>query len=426
MFSGMYNDSIINTFIERIIEEPLLMDKNERLDFYNLILILFFYCRRIDKTRYQIGLRNKIVRYKHFNFICNIEYDFVGCGDPEIDLIILKSAIRTHEPYKESLLLNYFYTNYLQRRRDSNEIFYHFQIRLSKNIENVGNTFALSFIKMVFLHNTVIYDIIKNEQVLRVVYSFYNKKSSDGMDEKNRMLILKFSEKLMDILYQEDECVTAIIEETMNLRYEDDKYRLAKLPFILRSYTSLDEYSDLISGNMDSFNVLNKVLKNVTRIVSVIKTIHLKPSSLIEITQAIFQIIDRIKPGFINHLGEYLVEMLITVFTRLNVLFKNEEEVGECNIVALFGINKNGWNNLSKLILRLQRCETGMVKDPKKKKVGVRTDRSHLSKNVELLINRTRTLEEQMKNVRDKFKLKHDLVMLKNRSFEIVEGSGDS
>ncbi|KAF7684779.1 hypothetical protein TCON_0011 [Astathelohania contejeani] len=397
IFSSTYYDDRIEDFLENFINDPLFYEKNERIKVYILLLMAYFYTSKLKKDGLMNRLYDKIIKnlYIFEGSLLNdvINFTFTPLGNINIDKILLCIPFKTNE----SLFLNYYYIKYLGRRND--DILENFLNRIFWNLSKIENNYIIYFLKNVFLYNTVIYKIIENKNVFRMMYSFFRKSISKidtvKYTDKISNIMISITILLLEKCSKDSEIYELIIKESHFLT----NYKKG-LELKIRGVKSIDEIKNLINSN--DGNNLKQIYKFLFGLLSIIDD-EKSNDKADDILSLLIFMFDRPMPEFTVNFFSQFIKLFGVAIEKID---PNEKE-------KALKINKKYWNELSRIILIIQRYGMRSVENVKKKK--------QINLKLNPIIKGCTGLVMKIKKLESNFDSKDGCLKLKDRLFMIVE-----
>jgi hypothetical protein len=346
-------DEVIHRFVERLVEDPMCYSKDEKHKAY-LILILGYIHALKHKLPLLEKVRKKVAENEHL-FKPVTHMDIGVTEDAYIDRFVL-SLRREGCGYEDAVFLNHFYRRYLGKPRLDRDIFLGFQQRLNASLKMIQGAHLSSFLRIVFLKETVLFSCATNAQVAKLILDFYGSKARAGISEAAMSSILTtlalILDKMASLELYGSFAMGALDFATSYSR--SDKHRLL---LQLRNFTALSDFVAFFQERSNSFNGMKMGLGFL---VQMIDGAAEDADVLMGLLEIILSIFDIFKIEFvIKILREYLDSMRALVVR----LTRSIEDVA---VEKILSFNSRHWNKFSKIILASQRY-LSVIDDEKKK-----------------------------------------------------------
>ncbi|ELA42359.1 uncharacterized protein VICG_00457 [Vittaforma corneae ATCC 50505] len=284
-------DEIFINFIRKLENDPLIYDKRDKAKALNILILVFSYC-----NRNKINVKKLKSKIEEMSFLFTPNQSFIVDlqNDLAVDKFILELRLNTCD-LNEAIFMNKVYLSISK----SKEYFGLFHKRLVESLGSIEEQYALSFLKYVFTHNTVLFSCIDENQLLRLILSFYQ-----------NMGKVDYTIEIFTIVMQKagDACQT-IIGILKNLCLQSKKHQKLLMILEIRSCTSFSEVIDLIKANTESFDSLNLLFGDLKCIAGYITTDRVR----IDMLRALVCFFKNLKPGFIERFLNGLLGILLGV-----------------------------------------------------------------------------------------------------------------
>ncbi|WUR02420.1 uncharacterized protein VNE69_01357 [Vairimorpha necatrix] len=353
IFSTKYIDNTINKFIDKIINDPINYEENDKQKFIIILLYTYLYSVNI-KHKKKFLLYEKT---KNNIFLIKSEYKFriSYTKDYNIDKWILN--LKEYENlYDESNFLNFYYQNYVSKPSGEKDLFYNFVCRINKVILNIEKGKQLHFLKRVFMLHTILYSSVDELQVYKTVIDFFNKKIVSFATEYLKKHVLTFYFNILNNIGQV-EIFNIILSHIVNNLEIYTKYEKEVFRFNLLQIRDWSQFIYLVEQNIESFNNISLAMDLLFYASDNINKQNTK--GILEIIGLFINIHELIK---IDHFFKFIkiyFRHLKNQFLNLSLL-KEQDEI-------LDFYNKNT-DKISKIILSFQRFVILSNEDNKKEK----------------------------------------------------------
>lgn len=380
-FSNILNlnikDEIFTKFIEKLLKDPFVYDKSDKVKGLNIEIFVFSY---LSRNKLDTKILKKRIEEHAFLFKPDPSFEIELSGDILIDKMILQLRKNTLD-LKQAIFLNQVYLN-VSKDREYFDLFHKLLIDSIKSIEQI---YIFSFIKHVFTFKTVLFSCIQEEQLLKLILSFYKKINK-----------LESTVGILLTLFNNAHClkINSLIHfELQEYCLKNKKYTKILKLLEIRSLRKLDDLKDIILQNKDSFESINLVYMQ-TKLISPFAE---QQSTVIQVLEICLELFSKMKNEFLER---FLSQIVVIIIEMLNKIVIDES-------FRLF--NLKNWNILSDLILVCQKDNL----NEKKKKVSenYQSEKCKLSLKLAKILY---LLEDQMilKGI-------SDFVRLKKRAFKI-------
>ncbi|KAK1350298.1 hypothetical protein LUQ84_000535 [Hamiltosporidium tvaerminnensis] len=144
VFDTNYSDNLIDKFIKKLIDDPILYNKVERNIFIIILLIVLIYTIRNNFEKYTVLLKRKIYDNSHlYEFVqCNFYYFYTK--DITIDKLLLRCDPLL-DLRQESIFLNFFYKKYFLKDKIDENLLLLFQKRILTKLKKIDGNHVFTF-----------------------------------------------------------------------------------------------------------------------------------------------------------------------------------------------------------------------------------------------------------------------------------------
>ncbi|KAL0266018.1 UNVERIFIED_CONTAM: hypothetical protein PYX00_011735 [Menopon gallinae] len=411
ILGGVYRDSSIERFIEKLIDDPQVYDRKGKSCFFNVLLMAYFYLLKNDK-RMAGRMRDVLkanVRFFPKTVLC---FNFHFTGDEFVDSLVL-SAQWLGDYYGESRFLNLCYKTHVSRESVSADMLAEFMRRLAESIEHVPREYVLDFLRNVFLHDTVIYHTIRAEQLVRIVFSFL-KSRTQGKKEHHLIPAYRLSMSLLQT-FSCSSLFSLLLDEVLRLPPGGKKSQSLRSWFEIKSDVSFEKYRAAIKNSCDSYESMLRIFDDISGCVYAIAgPCNMAP--LLGFLDLLLLVFSTVSVEFLARLRVRLIKAISRVFLSMQNTVKDCHVLEADTVDNILLENKRLWPVLSKFVLAMHRMDAAdSTKTSKKKNTRTSPTQSSLL----VLIEKIKRFELLLTSKPGCEMLAERLTLLKNRSFEI-------
>ncbi|RVD92237.1 hypothetical protein TUBRATIS_12710 [Tubulinosema ratisbonensis] len=375
IFSANYCDEFIYTFIKKLIYDPVVYEKQNREEFFLILVMAFYYTLSENKLTKELRfeLKKKISEnliYFNKNKKINFNFYILKEKSTETNKETLQVKINCHKIltnicenfvinniiinlynfsnfYEEGQFLNYFYKNICKRM--NNELLLDFKRRLYENIKKIDHKNLFYFLKIVFLNDSVIFDKVSDEQLIIIMLSFLTK-------EKDPYSILEYL--LGYFIYNEE--YNLILDKIIEIKKEKSTF------FALKKEISFSKIKEEFLLKKESFFFVKQLFDELINII--------KFTNELVILENVFLFLQLICFIFLELKNEFLIQ-LDKQFTKIiNEIFKIiHKETKKPFLLEREAVDSANysWPILSKILLHLNKQPVSIKKKDKKNKERV-------------------------------------------------------
>lgn len=409
IFRNKYNDSNINLFIEKVLEDPFNYEKEERKLFYEVNRYVYYYCANLNLNNFKNKIKTILIKHQSCSEDIKSEFNYKITNEKFVDSLSLKNKHKGGL-YDEAIFLNGIYREYISKNTSDLKILELFLKRFIENISNIESIYLEYFIREVFLHQTVLLTLTESLEIYKFVFNIV--KNKIGFREIHYQYIYKYVNIILEKENMDIKIYDAVIKES---RFILD-YLLLKNGLIavykLRMITNINEIKNLICENQESFNNISSII-NELKILLYVGTLK-NSLALLQIT---LQIIKYLKHEFLIQLAKTFVDILKKLFASLTQQLSTNNSTALYNqlILVLHEIR----DNLSFFILFVQQNDLSSTSKKKEKNKAFAKSKSTCS--TMKLIEIIRNFEMMINAPKKKDGAVGKICILKERSFKILE-----
>lgn len=318
-------DDVFIRFIEKLQNDPMMAyQKKDKIKLANILVFAFVFCKKakMDTKKLKMKLEEVSVFFKP-----NPRFSIDLQSDIFIDRFIIQLK-ENNLDLNEALFMNKVYL----AERKGKDYVNAFNKRLVESLEALDKGYVLSFLRHVFSYGTVLFKCLQNDQLIRLILSFYqNMNKLDTTVEVLHVLNKKI---------EDPEIEDMIKSELKSSCMKSKKHsKIAKM-LEIRSVAEFSDFIEIINKNNESFEYINLLLMDLKMISRYVN----REKNSIDLLQVVMYFFKMVKSEFLNRLLNSLLEVLINVFEKINLI--NEE---------LLNFNRENWDVLSDLVLLSQR-----------------------------------------------------------------------
>lgn len=327
-----YIDHQIVTFLGKVLDDPVDYPKEEKKQFYYVLLLCYFYTRKVTNKGSgtdMMRLRDKLYqKTKKMSYLLDTKalkkyyYDIEPVNDPHLDKIIIKLFVNKDKNERtagfDSKLLNFYYTMYLRKDRIDFEVFYCFQKNLNSAIKALPHNKHVGYLKSVFLKDTVLYNLTDVRQIIRFVFLFYTNKLTHKILKKVLNLVFDFfhilsaNHRLIDAILEE---MTVFLDNEKFRDLQDDRMKMIVNQHSIRSSRCFGDFSTFLIFNSDSFHSMKLLIDHF---ISTYKYFDVNYVRFVAIIDFFDLLINKIKTEFLHQVYVVLVDCLANIIYGLN------------------------------------------------------------------------------------------------------------
>lgn len=370
-------DEVFADFINKLVNDSFVYEKPDKIKGLNIEIFTFSYLSRNNlETR---ALRRRIEEHA-FLFKADPKYSIELTNDIFIDKMILQLRENTLDLY-QAIFLNQIYLNVSKDK----EYFDLFHKLLIDSIRSIDQELVFSFIKHVFTFRTVLFSCIQEEQLVKLILSFYKK--ANRIDNTIGILLALYN--TLPCLHTHEYISNELKEACLKTK----KYSKTLKILELRSLINLKDLKELIITNKDSFDCLFIIYQQI----KLISTYISNQKEAIQIIELCLELFSNMKSEFIERFINLIVNIILEMLSQITI--DN----------SFLNFNLKYWNILSDLILAAQKENLN-----EKKKKQSTTYQSERCKSSLKLASVLYNLEDQMIS-----KGFENVLRLKKRGFKI-------
>lgn len=338
IFKCNFLDSKFQQFINSLTEDPLLYEKEDKIKVFYIYILAAIYCinNKIECSK----LLRKINEIS-FLFKPTYLFDVPYITNFNIEKYIIQMKKITCD-FDECIFLNKIYLNI----KNNKDVFILFHKRFLDCCTLIDSEYLLSFLKIVFTYNTVLYNCIGSFELIKLIVSFYS-----GMSKIDLTL------NILEFFYNnisDNEVQDYVKNLIKNLASRKPKYTKLCLEIEIRDFIFLNEFKDFIERNKESFLALNTAFSQL----KIIKT-FVTDEIVFELFEIYLFFFSSLKSEFVEG---FLNQILNNIIILSEIILKNLKF--DQSFVTF---NLNNWSKLNDLILMTQRIVSDND-DLKKKK----------------------------------------------------------
>lgn len=345
-------DEFIIRCIDRILSEKCVYAPPNDSLFFNILILGYAYLKVSDPSL----LKSCKARIEELSMLFKpsrtLLIDFQD--DASINPFVL-GLRRTGIQLSDAIFLNKMYLSRVsygngRHKRSSNDIsFGQFHARLSESVKQLQHSNLLSFLKHVFAYSTVLFTCLKEPELYRLIVSFYEKnKQYAPLVSLLELLITRIlDDKINEYLSTK---YLSIIESTPQMKYSTSSYWHI---FICR-FRAIDEYHELFIKNSNNSIAIRMGLEGLQNIYRAARRSHAIETSILRILFTLF--------------NEGKIQQISAARRMLFNLLTETLKGAKIESVEFQDFIKFHWNNLSKVVLTLQRLDVAEVEGKKKKR----------------------------------------------------------
>lgn len=372
IFSSDYCDEFIYSFLKKLINDPVVYEKQNREDFFLILVMSFYYTLLENKItkEFRLEIKKRISEnliYFNKNKKVNFKFYILKEKSSETNKTTLQVKINNHKIltnicqnfvinniiinlynftnfYDEGIFLNYFYKNICKKMNI--ELLLDFKKRLFDNIKRIDEKQLVFFLKIVFLNESVIFDKVSDDQLVRIILSFLTK-------EKDSFSILEYL--LSYFIYNEE--YNLILEKMIEIKKEKGIF------YELKKEISFTKIKEKFIEKKDSFIFVKQLFDELTSIIKFTnETVILEGIFLF--LELICFIFSELKSEFLIQLDKKFLKILTEIFKIIHKETKKPFLIENTMVEAA----NYSWPILSKILLYLNKQPMNIKKKDKKTK----------------------------------------------------------
>ncbi|TBU07298.1 hypothetical protein CWI39_0338p0010 [Hamiltosporidium magnivora] len=417
VFDTNYSDNLIDKFIKKLIDDPILYNKEERNIFIIILLIVLIYTIRNNFEKYTVLLKRKIYDNSHlYEFVrCNFYYFYTK--DITIDKLLLRCDPLL-DLRQESIFLNFFYKKYFLKDKIDENLLLLFQKRILTKLKKIDGNHVFTFLKNIFLYETVIYDISTKENVLKVIVSFY----STVLNLKIKETVVQSSFNILEIVFTifsvEDTCFQTISNGIINFPLTNKTTLKYTYLWKIRMSLDFDDLKCLIQEYKDNFIYLMLYFDEIFGIFSIIDLVDICLENICKCIEYIVYTFEDIKIEFnLKYITEY-IKYLTILFVKIN---KKMEAMKITDYQILKNLNFNTWNKISKIILISHKFIYKQIEVESKKKKTINRKSNVFDKYLLSLVKAIRDSESKIMIFTQENNIEENIIRVKYQSLIVNE-----